>query len=119
MTQRGAPPTSKHGSHPTTALRQPRVPDGIYALVDAMQLPGPCPPVNGITTEAKRNELRKRNDAMLPRGQRPDPAIDRVRLRFVAHSATKCSLGPNSPPSRVVQRRIRPPRTLERNGTRT
>jgi hypothetical protein len=38
------------------------------------------------------------DDSVLPRGNRGDRKVDRVRVRFVAHTATKGESGPNPPP---------------------
>jgi len=65
----------QHGCHPSTALRGHRVPDGIYAAVDAMQAPGPNPPLHGPSSEAELLQLPPGDPAVLAVGERRDREV--------------------------------------------
>jgi hypothetical protein len=84
--QDGAIPARKHCRHPSTALRQALVADGVNASVDAMEPGGLHAALDRFGAEAERDQLRVADDAMLSRGNRRDPSVERVRLHFRSHT---------------------------------
>src|SRR5690349_7031265 len=91
-------PRCQDRRHPATALSEPLVPDGVDAPVDLVQAARLDAPLDRLTTEAERVELRMGNDSVLTRSKRGDERIDTVSLHLSPHSESKCRLGPNSPP---------------------
>jgi hypothetical protein len=98
VAQDGILAAGEHGSHPSSPLRQARMPDGEDAVMHAVKSPRPHTALNRSTTEAKGDQLRMANDSVLPHGDTRNERIDRVRLRFVSHSDSKCRSVPNPPP---------------------
>jgi hypothetical protein len=62
------------------------VADGVDAAEHPVQPAGPHTALDRFTTEAKGNELPMADDSVLPRGNRRDPGIDSIRLRFRSHT---------------------------------
>ena len=98
MAQVSALTAGQDSGHPATALCQAFVADGVNAAVDPMQSTLPDAMVDRLTTEAKVQELRIPNDAVLPPGNRRDRKVGGVRLHLFSHSEYKCKSGPNPPP---------------------
>jgi hypothetical protein len=80
-----------------TTLRQAPVPDRVDALVDAMKPPSANAALDRFTTEAEGTELHMANDSVLPRGDRRDRKVDRVRVRFESHIDSKSGNGRTRP----------------------
>jgi hypothetical protein len=97
MAQRGAGPGGEHGGHAPPIDREHGVPDGVDAAVDPMQPPRghamhdrPAPQADGF-------ELPPRHDAVLPRRQARDLAIQRVLDEFCTHVVHFSSLAGHAP----------------------
>ena len=75
MAEHGVGPAPEHGRHPPSPPLDGCVPDGVHADVEAMKPSDRDAVLNGSATEPERYELPMGSDAVLPGGQRRQPAL--------------------------------------------
>ena len=99
MAQGGAHSTREHRSHPSRLFAQPIVANRIDTSIETMEAPALCPLRNRALRQSDLDELRGRDDPMLPACDPSDEPIHRGAL--FNHEDTKAPRGSVSPPLRA------------------
>jgi hypothetical protein len=82
IAERRARPAREHGGHPASVPRQQRVPERVHARVHGVEPAGPDAPGDRRRAEPEVEQLRARDDAVLPPREARQPLLD----RFLPHS---------------------------------
>ena len=81
-TEHRSRPARENGRHPSAARRQQWMPDREHAAMHGVQSPGVEAPADRPPPEPLRDELARRHDAVLARGELRDPALISPTRRF-------------------------------------
>src|SRR5262245_29215003 len=76
MAEESGRPAGQDGGRPTASLGQPRVADGVDALMDSVKTSGGDSMLDGAPSKPRGGELPACNDAVLQSRQIRDPPVD-------------------------------------------